>query len=508
MLLYRICGRDWRSEIGPVLLSSVTQQRDISDDDEETSRWGGEVEEKEEEEEGEEEEEEEEAGSNCSRQREEEKTPVPPHFLLTCSVCELTSTASSLEDNSDGDSYNMWMDAEQERVQNCKSRSFAVDARKRLDSLKSGCGSPLPRCAMERILHNYNSQKESCESEEAEEDESALDLVELLNVEDEVQDEEKWLYESPKKQEEREESALGWCRHVLDNPSPEMEAACRSLMNRLAPRSSRNFYRRAAFLHCADSVSAGSSVDRAPMTHNTPASTDNTGFSVSHESSTTSYRLQDITDVHIMARLQEASLRGEFVSTPSTASPRRDPDSPTSGLLSLNSSSPKSPTSVTKPSCQSPKLARLHQQVTQFKLLKLAQNQASPTRTSSPLRTSLRSLQAVRNSRSLDVYDYQPDSPVTSPASDFDASSPRRGPDSWSPSSPAASVISRGSFRSVRDSSDRTAAVKRLHRSQSVSPCRIPHPAKTHLSVHGRVFASPERLSTVAWGRNAPSTQR
>lgn len=29
------------------------------------------------------------------------------------------------------------------------------------------------------------------------------------------------------------EPALTWCRHVLDNRSPEMEAACRQLMNRL-----------------------------------------------------------------------------------------------------------------------------------------------------------------------------------------------------------------------------------------------------------------------------------
>lgn len=43
------------------------------------------------------------------------------------------------------------------------------------------------------------------------------------------------LYESPKKQAfmEGSESALRWCRHVLDNPSPEMEAARRLLINRL-----------------------------------------------------------------------------------------------------------------------------------------------------------------------------------------------------------------------------------------------------------------------------------
>lgn len=45
----------------------------------------------------------------------------------------------------------------------------------------------------------------------------------------------------------------------------------------------------------------------------------------------------------------------------------------------------------------------------------------SPGRTRSPLRTSLRSLQAVRNSRSLEIEDYQPaDSQITYPLSGLD----------------------------------------------------------------------------------------
>lgn len=42
------------------------------------------------------------------------------------------------------------------------------------------------------------------------------------------------LYQSSKPRfENRSQSALGWCRHVLDNPSPETEAARRSLINKL-----------------------------------------------------------------------------------------------------------------------------------------------------------------------------------------------------------------------------------------------------------------------------------
>lgn len=100
------------------------------------------------------------------------------------------------------------------------------------------------------------------------------------------------LYETPKKQEfvENDESALRWCRHVLDNPSPEMKAACRVLINRLeqSKRTALNhplprkymsiyfsvdwflslselnspFYRRPAVFHHTNNVSLASSIDK------------------------------------------------------------------------------------------------------------------------------------------------------------------------------------------------------------------------------------------------------
>ncbi|XP_031713234.1 SLAIN motif-containing protein-like [Anarrhichthys ocellatus] len=393
---------------------------------------------------------------------------------LLCS--ELRGSSVRLEDNSDP-YCSIWKDAERARVKSCNSRSFAMDARIRLNNLKSGCNSLLPCCATDGMLYNYNCQKDLWDREEPEEEESALDSVELLDVEDDVRDEESCvphrLYESSKKQVfvERSESALRWCRHVLDNPSPEMEAACRSLINRLDQRSICQFYRAPAVFH-----------------HNIGSFTDKTSVSTTHnvsdrpdDSITTSYRLQNITDVHIMARLQEASLRQDYVSTPAGRSPESSPGQP-----SLSSSPRQSPTSAAKQGCQSPKLARLHQQVTQFKLLKLAQNQAtSPGRTRSPMRTSLRSLQAVRNSRSLDTDDCQSADPVPYP--------------------PSAPMNHNRLLNSVRVSSDRTTAVLR---SQSLSPSRIPHPAKGYLPVHGRVFASTDRSTSVAWGRNVPFTQR
>lgn len=174
-----------------------------------------------------------------------------------------------------------------------------------------------------------------------------------------------------------------------------------------------------------------------------------------------------------------------------------------------------------------------------------------PGMTKSPLGTSLRSLQAVRNSRSLETDDYQPaDSQITYPASGLDTFlrnkinenkikirkknilssnmtagkcyksfacktnnihqlfSTEKSSSCWSPSLSAASRGSRGFFHSVKDSLDRASAVKRAQRSHSASPCRIPNPAKVHLSVHGRVYASPDRSSAIAWARGVPSTWR
>ncbi|XP_056253930.1 SLAIN motif-containing protein-like [Seriola aureovittata] len=451
------------------------------------------------------------------------------NYCLLCS--DLRSNSVKLESSSDPYS-STWTDTEPARFKSCNSRSFAMDARIRLDHLKSGCKSPSPCCAMDGPLYNYNCQKDILDTEPKEE-ESALDLVELLDVDDDEQDEESWLYESPKKQVtvEKTESALTWCRHVLDNPSPEMEAACRLLINRLDERSSSHFYRRPAVFHHTDTVCSFMDKSSVNTTRHTSDSLDNSDLSNSHDSINTNYRLDDITDVHIMARIQEASLRQDYVSTPAAASPWRSPESPamlpcyfnttlenvddfTPGnktevssssrwqpaRLSLSSSS-SSPTSAAEQNCQSPNLARLHQQVTQFKLLKLAQNQG---RTRSPARTSLRSLQAVRNSRSLDTDSCHPADEIVHPPSGV--SSTRMGSSHWSPSLSAASMNSSVLLQSVRDSSVRVPAMKRLQRSQSLSPCRIPHPAKGYLSVHGRVFASPERSTVVAWARNAPST--
>ncbi|KAG9492137.1 hypothetical protein GDO78_000576 [Eleutherodactylus coqui] len=65
-----------------------------------------------------------------------------------------------------------------------------------------------------------------------------LDEVEVLDLEDGYcsEEEDTWLYVSPTKKQKSFESAVSpfeWCRQVLDHPSPEIEAAKRSLCFRL-----------------------------------------------------------------------------------------------------------------------------------------------------------------------------------------------------------------------------------------------------------------------------------
>lgn len=107
-----------------------------------------------------------------------------PHLICN----EVGSSCVQPEDNSEA-YRNIWNDAQ---VKNSNSRSFAMDARIRLDHLKSGCNSPVSCCMSDSTLYNYNYEKDLWECKETEEEQSALDLVEILDIADDVQDEESW----------------------------------------------------------------------------------------------------------------------------------------------------------------------------------------------------------------------------------------------------------------------------------------------------------------------------
>ncbi|NXP41004.1 SLAIL protein, partial [Leiothrix lutea] len=183
---------------------------------------------------------------------------------------------------------------------------------------------------------------------------AGLDEVKVLELENCPEEEDCWLYVSPRKSlEEKTASPLKWCRQVLDNPSPEIEAACRTLINRLDQ----------GYLSMHSALSSQSSVDSE--------------LSTSDDSISMGYKLQDLTDVQVMARLQEESLRQDCASSSASVSRRSssaslhslrrgtysDQEFDTYSLededdcdcsLSLRSAHRYSPSPLSSPRCQSP----------------------------------------------------------------------------------------------------------------------------------------------------------
>ncbi|KAK9401728.1 SLAIN motif-containing protein 1 [Crotalus adamanteus] len=193
---------------------------------------------------------------------------------------------------------------------------------------------------------------------------SLLDEVEILDLrglgcpgreekEEErprFEEEETWLYAAPAKgimQQEKSLTPLQWCRHVLDNPSPEMEAAKRSLCFRLEQASRwRSLFSSslafpyspvARFTPYSNSFNSPAFPKTFSKAILTPEQTDCISRSspLSPQSSLDSelstpeleddsismgYKLQDLTDVQIMARLQEESLRQDYASTSTSVS--------------------------------------------------------------------------------------------------------------------------------------------------------------------------------------------
>ncbi|XP_063809058.1 SLAIN motif-containing protein 1 isoform X2 [Pseudophryne corroboree] len=132
-----------------------------------------------------------------------------------------------------------------------------------------------------------------------------LDEVGVLDLEDGYcsEDEDSWLYVSPtKKPFETALSPMEWCRQVLDHPSPEIEAAKRSLCYRLEQ---------------------GYSLKSSPLSRQSSVDSELSTSEVEDDSISMGYKLQDLTDVQIMARLQEESLRQDFASTSTCSSVSR-----------------------------------------------------------------------------------------------------------------------------------------------------------------------------------------
>ncbi|XP_074004048.1 SLAIN motif-containing protein-like isoform X2 [Numenius arquata] len=245
-----------------------------------------------------------------------------------------------------------------------------------------------------------------------------LDEVKVLELENCNEEENSWLYVSPRKSsaDQKTDSPLKWCREVLGNPSPETEAACRTLLNRLDQ----------GYLSMHSALSSQSSVDSE--------------LSTSDDSISMGYKLQDLTDVQVMARLQEESLRQDCASSSASVSRRSssaslhslrrgtysDQEFDTYSLededdydcsLSYRSAHRYSPSPLSSPRCQSPSSTADYSRSSTSRIRPPRRSVQSPMqdrlkyvnseeemRHSMPnlARTSLRALESVRSSRSLE----------------------------------------------------------------------------------------------------------
>ncbi|CAL8255138.1 unnamed protein product [Merluccius merluccius] len=200
-------------------------------------------------------------------------------------------------------------------------------------------------------------------------DDSILDELEILDLEDMDclnEEEDSWLYEAKLNSPlQKALSPMVWCRQALDHPSPDMESAKRSLIHRLELTMSGNkrrslygspytqqmgygspFSTNTANSPCSSAFNSPSSTPcRVPIVRQQlmPGNTGQWGSSernppaVSPQSSvdselstsemdedsvgsSTTYKLNDVTDVQILARMQEESLRQDYAATASRRS--------------------------------------------------------------------------------------------------------------------------------------------------------------------------------------------
>ncbi|KAM6253411.1 SLAIN motif-containing protein-like isoform 2-T2 [Porphyrio hochstetteri] len=268
------------------------------------------------------------------------------------------------------------------------------------------------------VKTNEQNPSERCGDLENLSNNTDLDEVKVLELENCSEEEDCWLYVSPRKSatDQKTDSPLKWCRQVLDNPSPETEAACRTLLTRLDQ----------GYLSMHSALSSQSSVDSE--------------LSTSDDSISMGYKLQDLTDVQVMARLQEESLRQDCASSSASVSRRSssaslhslrrgtysDQEFDTYSLededdydcsLSYRSAHRYSPSPLSSPRCQSPSSSTDYSRASTSRIrpprrsvqspmqdrLKYA-NSEEEMRHSMPnlARTSLRALDSVRSSRSLE----------------------------------------------------------------------------------------------------------